>query len=48
MTQTLRHGSPAINHAGTRATGCPPADQRGFSRPFGPACDIGSVEARHR
>lgn len=48
MTQTLRHGSPAISHAGTRATGCPPADQRGFSRPFGPACDMGSVEARHR
>jgi CSLREA domain-containing protein len=48
MTQTLRRGSPAINHAGTRATGCPPADQRGFSRPFGPACDVGSVEVRHR
>jgi hypothetical protein len=47
LTQTLRHGSPAINHAGTRATGCPPTDQRGFSRPSGPACDMGSVEVRH-
>jgi CSLREA domain-containing protein len=47
MTETLRHGSPAINHGGTPATGCPPADQRGISRPFGPACDIGAVEVRH-
>jgi hypothetical protein len=47
MTQTLRHGSPAINHAGTRATGCPATDQRVSSRPWGPACDIGSVEVRH-
>jgi hypothetical protein len=48
MTQMLRHGSPAIDHAGTRATGCPATDQRGLSRPWGPACDIGSVEVRHR
>jgi large repetitive protein len=47
MTQTLLHGSPAINHGGTSANGCPPTDQRGLSRPFGPACDIGSVEVRH-
>jgi CSLREA domain-containing protein len=47
MTQTLRHGSPAINHAGTSANGCPAIDQRGLSRPFGPACDIGAVEVRH-
>jgi large repetitive protein len=48
MTQTLRRGSPAINHGGTRATGCPATDQRGLSRPFGPACDIGSVEVHHK
>jgi hypothetical protein len=48
MTEMPARGSPAINHGGTRATGCPRADQRGLSRPFGPACDIGSVEARHR
>lgn len=47
LTHTLRRGSPAINHGGTRATGCPATDQRGLSRPFGPACDIGSVEV-HR
>ena len=48
MTQTLRHGSPAINHGGTRATGCPATDQRGLPRPFGKACDIGSVEVRYK
>jgi CSLREA domain-containing protein len=47
MTQTLLHGSPAINRGGTMANGCPPTDQRGLSRPFGPACDIGAVEVRH-
>lgn len=48
MTQTLRRGSPAINHGGSRATGCPATDQRGLSRPFGPACDTGSVEVRYK
>ncbi len=48
MAEMPARGSPAINHGGTRATGCPRTDQRGLSRPFGPACDIGSVEARHR
>jgi hypothetical protein len=39
-------GSPAID-AGNNA-GAPAADQRGIARPFGPAVDIGSVEAdRH-
>ena len=37
MPQT---GSPAIN----AGAGCPARDQRGALRPFGPACDIGSVE----
>jgi CSLREA domain-containing protein len=48
MTQTLGQGSPAIGHAGTRATGCPATDQRGLSRPWGRGCDVGSVEVRHR
>jgi len=48
LTEMPARGSPAINHGGTRSTGCPRADQRGLSRPFGPACDIGAVEARHR
>ncbi len=48
MTEMPARGSPTINHGGARATGCPRTDQRGLSRPFGPACDIGSVEARHK
>jgi len=36
----------AIDHGGTPATGCPAADQRGVSRPRGPARDIGAVEVR--
>jgi CSLREA domain-containing protein len=44
QTQALQPGSPAIDHGGTSANGCPPADQRGISRPQGPACDIGAFE----
>ena len=42
-TMALLAGSPAID----AVTGpeCPPTDQRGFSRPFGPACDIGAFES---
>jgi hypothetical protein len=42
-TMPLLAGSPAIN----AATGpdCPPTDQRGRSRPFGAACDIGAFES---
>lgn len=35
-------GSPARDNAGAD---CPAIDQRGAARPFGAACDIGSVEA---
>jgi CSLREA domain-containing protein len=42
-THALQPGSPALNAAGT--AGCPPKDQRGLSRPQGPACDIGAFEA---
>lgn len=38
-------GSPVLNRGGTRATGCPATDQRGVSRPQGPACDIGAYES---
>jgi len=41
-TLALQPGSPAID-AGTNE-GCPPADQRGVSRPQGPSCDIGAFE----
>jgi hypothetical protein len=46
MTMALKAGSPAIDHGGTAATGCPALDQRGVPRPQGPACDIGSFEVR--
>ena len=42
-TLALMRGSPAINAAGL--SGCPASDQRGHSRPRGPACDIGAFEA---
>jgi CSLREA domain-containing protein len=41
-TQALLAGSPAID-AGNNAT-CLPTDQRGVTRPQGPACDIGAYE----
>jgi CSLREA domain-containing protein len=44
QTQALQAGSPAIDHGGTSANGCPPTDQRGVTRPQGPACDIGAFE----
>jgi len=44
QTQALQPGSPAIDHGGTSANGCPPTDQRGITRPQGPACDIGAFE----
>ncbi len=44
QTQALEPGSPAIDHGGTSANGCPPTDQRGITRPQGPACDIGAFE----
>jgi CSLREA domain-containing protein len=45
-TQTigLGAGSAAIDQGPTLAGGCPPVDQRGVARPFGPACDIGAYE----
>ncbi|HEX3273366.1 MAG TPA: choice-of-anchor Q domain-containing protein [Gemmatimonadales bacterium] len=41
-THALLAGSPAID-AGT-SDGCPGIDQRGVTRPQGPACDMGSYE----
>jgi len=41
-TRALLPGSPAID-AGDNAT-CEPTDQRGVTRPQGPACDIGAYE----
>ncbi len=40
-TMALFAGSPAIDAAGEP---CPATDQRGISRPQGPACDIGAYE----
>jgi hypothetical protein len=45
MTQALPRSSPAVNAGGLPASSsCPAADQRGESRPWGPACDIGAYE----
>ncbi|MGN6201663.1 MAG: choice-of-anchor Q domain-containing protein [Solirubrobacterales bacterium] len=41
-TLALPPGSPAVD-AGTN-DGCPATDQRGVTRPQGPACDIGAFE----
>jgi hypothetical protein len=41
-THMLLPGSPAIDAANPAL--CPPIDQRGETRPRGPACDVGSVE----
>jgi CSLREA domain-containing protein/uncharacterized repeat protein (TIGR01451 family) len=41
-TMALLDKSPAINSGDN--SGCPAADQRGTSRPQGPACDIGAYE----
>ena len=38
LTVPLLPGSPAIDHA----SGCPPTDQRGVSRPQGAGCDSGA------
>ena len=49
-THALRGSSPAID-AGSPATpgsssgACPETDQRGITRPYGTACDIGAYEA---
>lgn len=46
-TEALLDRSPAIDRGGLPNTaGCPLVDQRGASRPFGPACDVGAYE-RH-
>jgi len=41
LTQLPAAGSPAVDHGGLV---CPATDQRGVTRPQGPACDVGSVE----
>jgi CSLREA domain-containing protein len=50
MTQALQSGSPAIDHGGTTANGCPTTDQRGLPRPDETAdngsCDIGAYESQ--
>jgi hypothetical protein len=43
-------GSPAIDHGGTKASGCPATDQRGRIRPDGASdngvCDMGAFETQ--
>jgi hypothetical protein len=45
QTLALLDGSPAINKVPSGSS-CPSTDQRGISRPQGPACDIGVFEFR--
>jgi hypothetical protein len=48
-TQALPRSSPAVNSGGLPAgSSCPAADQRGESRPWGPACDIGAYELHYK
>jgi hypothetical protein len=48
QTVALLPGSPAIDAGGLPSTsGCPLTDQRGKSRPWGPACDIGAFELHY-
>jgi len=42
LTMALAAGSAAIDAA--QISHCTPADQRGFSRPYGAGCDIGACE----
>jgi hypothetical protein len=42
QTHALRAASPARDAGG--ADFCPDIDQRGVTRPQGPACDMGSYE----
>jgi CSLREA domain-containing protein len=44
MTHALRTDSPALNAAGGSFVACPRVDQRGQTRPVGPACDVGAFE----
>ena len=50
QTQALQAGSPAIDHGGTAADGCPAVDQRGQARPDEAgdqgACDVGAYESQ--
>jgi hypothetical protein len=46
-TQALVKGSPAIDAAPVDSE-CPPTDQRGFTRPIGDGCDIGSFEFKNK
>jgi len=44
QTMALPAGSPAVNAIPATVPGCSGTDQRGVSRPQGPACDIGAYE----
>ena len=43
-TQALFDGSPALDAVPASGAGCTTTDQRGVSRPRGPACDAGAYE----
>jgi hypothetical protein len=45
-THALLPGSPAIDAGNPAIPDPPPTDQRGFARIYGPAIDLGAVEAQ--
>jgi hypothetical protein len=45
-TIALQKGSAAIDQVPAKGAGCPATDQRGITRPQGPACDIGAFELK--
>jgi large repetitive protein len=49
LTEALARSSPAVDAGGLPATSsCPETDQRGYSRPWGSACDIGAYELHYK
>ncbi|HEX3129596.1 MAG TPA: IPTL-CTERM sorting domain-containing protein [Thermoanaerobaculia bacterium] len=46
LTHALLPGSPAIDAGNPAIQAPPPTDQRGFARIYGPAIDLGAVEAQ--
>jgi CSLREA domain-containing protein len=48
QTMAVTSDSPVVDAGGLPTTSkCPATDQRGQSRPFGPACDIGAYELKY-
>jgi autotransporter family porin len=44
QTMAIASSSPALDGVPAVGASCPPTDQRGVTRPQGPACDVGAFE----